>query len=129
MKEARTTRVVGPHTEFQASGARRSAARRNLRPQGPLMELLSAMISFPLRIANVNAIKCRARCAAAQTRSSREVQCGQGPAFIPERNGCPPNDAWRVAGREEKYLEAYFMVEALELQLDEQVAQHRQVRP
>ena len=67
MKEARTTRVVGPHTEFQASGARRSAARRNLRPQGPLMELLSAMISFPLRIANVNAIKCRARCAAAQT--------------------------------------------------------------
>ena len=27
-------------------------------------------------------------------------------------------DAWRVAGREEKYLEAYFMVEALTLQLD-----------
>lgn len=27
-------------------------------------------------------------------------------------------DAWRAAGREEKYLEAYFMVEALELQLD-----------
>lgn len=26
-------------------------------------------------------------------------------------------DAWRAAGREEKYLEAYFMVEALELQL------------
>jgi hypothetical protein len=28
-------------------------------------------------------------------------------------------DAWRVAGNEEKYLEAYFLVEALELQLDE----------
>lgn len=30
-------------------------------------------------------------------------------------------DAWRVAGREEKYLEAYFMVEALELQLGERL--------
>jgi hypothetical protein len=28
-------------------------------------------------------------------------------------------DAWRVAGSEEKYLEAYFLVEALELQLDD----------
>jgi hypothetical protein len=28
-------------------------------------------------------------------------------------------DAWRAAGMEEKYLEAYFLVEALELQLDE----------
>lgn len=26
-------------------------------------------------------------------------------------------DAWRAAGRQEKYLEAYSMVEALELQL------------
>jgi hypothetical protein len=33
-------------------------------------------------------------------------------------------DAWRVAGREEKYLEAYFMVEALELQLDERLRRH-----
>ena len=31
-------------------------------------------------------------------------------------------DAWRAAGREEKYLEAYFMVEALELQLAARVA-------
>lgn len=30
-------------------------------------------------------------------------------------------DAWRVAGRQEKYLEAYFMVEALQQQLDEQL--------
>lgn len=30
---------------------------------------------------------------------------------------------WRVAGREEKYLEAYFMVEALEVQLAEQLRQ------
>ena len=28
-------------------------------------------------------------------------------------------DAWRTAGREEKYLEAYFMVEALELHLQQ----------
>lgn len=28
-------------------------------------------------------------------------------------------ETWRVAGPEEKYLEAYFLVEALELQLDE----------
>ena len=28
-------------------------------------------------------------------------------------------DAWRIAGREEKYLEAYCIVGALELQLDE----------
>jgi len=33
-------------------------------------------------------------------------------------------DAWRAAGREEKYLEAYFMVEALELQLDERLRRH-----
>lgn len=33
-------------------------------------------------------------------------------------------DAWRLAGREEKYLEAYFMVEALELQLDERLRRH-----
>ncbi|WP_280154378.1 hypothetical protein [Piscinibacter sp. XHJ-5] len=33
-------------------------------------------------------------------------------------------DAWRVAGREERYLEAYFMVEALEQQLDERLRQH-----
>lgn len=33
-------------------------------------------------------------------------------------------DAWRVAGPEEKYLEAYFMVEALELQLDERLRRH-----
>ena len=28
-------------------------------------------------------------------------------------------DAWRVAGTKEKYLEAFFLVEALTLQLDE----------
>jgi hypothetical protein len=34
-------------------------------------------------------------------------------------------DAWRAAGRQEKYLEAYSMVEALEVQLDQlQSAQH-----
>lgn len=33
-------------------------------------------------------------------------------------------DAWRAAGREEKYLEAYFMVEALELQLEERLRRH-----
>jgi hypothetical protein len=27
-------------------------------------------------------------------------------------------DGWRAAGRQEKYLEAYLMVEALELQLE-----------
>jgi hypothetical protein len=27
-------------------------------------------------------------------------------------------DGWRAAGRQEKYLETYLMVEALELQLD-----------
>src|SRR4030095_16700037 len=34
IKEARTTRVAGPHAEFQTSGARKSAARRNLQPSG-----------------------------------------------------------------------------------------------
>jgi len=28
-------------------------------------------------------------------------------------------DTWRAAGREEKYLEAFFMIEAMQLQLDE----------
>jgi hypothetical protein len=28
-------------------------------------------------------------------------------------------DLWRAAGREENYLAAYFMIEALDLQLDE----------
>lgn len=32
-------------------------------------------------------------------------------------------DAWRVAGVQERYLEAYSMVEALELQLDERLRQ------
>ena len=32
-------------------------------------------------------------------------------------------DAWRTAGNEEKYLEAYFLVEALELQLARRVGQ------
>ena len=32
-------------------------------------------------------------------------------------------DAWRAAGLEEKYLEAYFLVEALELQIHEQLRQ------
>ena len=35
-------------------------------------------------------------------------------------------DAWRVAGRQEKYLEAYFMVEALQQQLDEQLRKPKQ---
>ena len=40
-----------------------------------------------------------------------------------ERNG------WRMAGVQEKYLEAYSMVEALEFQLDERVAkQAREAR-
>jgi len=30
-------------------------------------------------------------------------------------------DAWRSAGPQEKYLEAHFMVEALELQLDQRL--------
>lgn len=36
---------------------------------------------------------------------------------------------WRAAGQEEKYLEAYFLVEALEAQLDQRLRQgssHRQ---
>jgi len=32
-------------------------------------------------------------------------------------------DAWRVAGVQERYLEAYSMVEALERQLDERLRQ------
>ena len=37
-------------------------------------------------------------------------------------------DAWRAAGREEKYLEAYFVVEALELRLDERLGRHGAVK-
>ena len=33
-------------------------------------------------------------------------------------------DTWRVAGREEKYLEAYFLVQALELQLEQRRQLH-----
>lgn len=32
-------------------------------------------------------------------------------------------DAWRISGPEEKYLEAYSMVEALELQLERKLQQ------
>lgn len=32
-------------------------------------------------------------------------------------------DAWRLAGLEEKYIEAYSMVEALELQLEQRLGQ------
>jgi hypothetical protein len=34
-------------------------------------------------------------------------------------------ETWRLAGDKEKYLEAYFMVEALELQLDQRMRQPR----
>jgi hypothetical protein len=34
-------------------------------------------------------------------------------------------NAWRAAGVEEKYLEAYVIVKALEMQLDEQLRQPR----
>ena len=34
-------------------------------------------------------------------------------------------DVWRASGQEEKYLEAYFLLEALELQLDLQLRQRR----
>jgi hypothetical protein len=34
-------------------------------------------------------------------------------------------ETWRLAGEQEKYLEAYFMVEALELQLDQRIRQPR----
>ena len=33
-------------------------------------------------------------------------------------------DAWQAAGDREKYLEAYFMVEAMELRLDECLRRH-----
>jgi hypothetical protein len=33
-------------------------------------------------------------------------------------------DAWRAAGDREKYLEAYFKVEAMELLLDERLRRH-----
>jgi len=33
-------------------------------------------------------------------------------------------DAWRAAGPQEKYVEAYFMVEALESQLDQRLRDH-----
>jgi hypothetical protein len=38
-------------------------------------------------------------------------------------------DAWRLAGREEKYLEAYCIVGALELQLDERLKRHTAAEP
>jgi hypothetical protein len=39
-------------------------------------------------------------------------------------------DSWRVSGRQEKYLEAYSMVEALELQLERlRQAARVEVRP
>jgi hypothetical protein len=34
-------------------------------------------------------------------------------------------ETWRLAGEKEKYLEAYFMVEALELRLDQRLRQPR----
>ena len=34
-------------------------------------------------------------------------------------------DAWRTAGREEQYLEACFLVDALELQRDERLLRHK----
>jgi len=59
IKEARTTRVAGPHAEFQTSGARSNAARRNLRPSGTADGASFGRISIPLRHATVNAISCR----------------------------------------------------------------------
>ena len=48
MKEARTTRVAGPHAEFQTSGeAQESCAAKSAAFTGS-MELLSARLSVPL---------------------------------------------------------------------------------
>ena len=38
-------------------------------------------------------------------------------------------DAWRAAGDREKYLEAYFTVEAMELLLDEHLRLHAAEQP
>jgi hypothetical protein len=38
-------------------------------------------------------------------------------------------DTWKISESNEKYLEAYFLVEALELQLDERLRKLRPVRP
>jgi hypothetical protein len=38
-------------------------------------------------------------------------------------------DGWRAAGDREKYLEAYFMVEAMELLLDERLRRHAAEQP
>jgi hypothetical protein len=38
-------------------------------------------------------------------------------------------DAWRAAGDREKYLEAYFTVEAMELLLDERLRRHDAEQP
>ena len=34
-------------------------------------------------------------------------------------------DTWRAAGQQEKYLEAFFLLEALEVQLDQRLQQKR----
>lgn len=36
-------------------------------------------------------------------------------------------DIWRVSGPEEKYYEAYFLVQTLELQLEQKLEQKRQL--
>jgi hypothetical protein len=36
-------------------------------------------------------------------------------------------ETWRMSGLEEKYMEAYFLVEALELQLDEKLRLRRKL--
>jgi hypothetical protein len=38
-------------------------------------------------------------------------------------------DGWRAAGNREKYLEAYFMVEAMELLLDARLRRHAAEQP
>jgi hypothetical protein len=38
-------------------------------------------------------------------------------------------DMWRVAGIEERYMESYFMVEALELQMDQHLQALAQLAP
>jgi hypothetical protein len=72
IKEARTTRVAGPHAEFQTSGARKQCCAGEICGlQGPPMELSSARMSIPLRPATVNALSWR------------------------YANGCPPY-SWRA---------------------------------
>lgn len=96
-------------------------ARRRRQLVGELQDIAKAEKQRQLLAEQSNAAK-----ALIQTRQGPDAAFELGMHILKCRiaEAAARREAWRLGGREEKYLEAYFVVEALELQHDELRRRH-----